>query len=103
VTDELRARIRSLERRRGQHRSMMGGAMTAVGLYSSLLDGTRAPESSAVARAVAEGFDLMAYYREKLAVKVADAALARAQAQCLTVEIRALRALANAVLDVEAA
>ncbi|WP_334043331.1 hypothetical protein [Burkholderia ambifaria] len=44
-------------------------------------------------RSADQGVDLMARYRELYAERLAVAAIAKAQAQCLAVEIYALRAM----------
>jgi hypothetical protein len=86
------ARIRHLEHKRGDLWSVAGGSKSAANIYRAFLDGRRTPSDASVAMAAFEGYDLMDRYRYLLAEKLTASAIAKAQAKCLTDEIRRLRA-----------
>ncbi|WP_176080815.1 hypothetical protein [Paraburkholderia tropica] len=90
---DVRERIKELERRRSELWSTAGGCTAAARTYEQFLTGERRPARMSLLVAADEGVDLMARYRELYAEKSANAAIAKAQAQCLTVEIYALRAM----------
>jgi hypothetical protein len=90
---DVRRRIRELERRRSELWSTAGGCATAARTYERFLTGERRPARSSLLEAADEGIDLMERYRELYAERLASAAISKAQAQCLTVEIYALRAM----------
>ncbi|NML99648.1 hypothetical protein HHL24_17110 [Paraburkholderia sp. RP-4-7] len=90
-TVDVQARIRHLEQKRGDLWSIAGGSKSAANIYRAFLDGRRSPSDASLAMAAFEGFDLMDRYRHLLAEKLTRAAIAKAQAKCLTDEIRRLR------------
>ncbi|MEM5419648.1 hypothetical protein [Paraburkholderia ferrariae] len=89
---DVRQRIKELERRRSELWATAGGCAAAARTYEQFLAGERRPARMTLLAAADEGVDLMARYRELYAERSASAAIAKAQAQCLTVEIYALRA-----------
>ena len=93
VMIDVRQRIRELERRRSELWSTAGGCATAARTYERFLSGERRPSRVSLLVAADDGIDLMARYRELHAERLAGAVIAKAQAQCLTVEIYALRAM----------
>jgi hypothetical protein len=90
---DVRQRILQLERRRSELWSLAGGCAAAARTYERFLSGERRPSRASLLVAVDDGIDLMEKYRELHAERLAGAAIAKAQAQCLTVEIYALRAM----------
>lgn len=90
---DVQQRIRELERRRSELWSTAGGCAAAARTYERFLSGERRPSRTSLLVAADDGIDLMAKYRELHAERLAGAAIAKAQAQCLTVEIYALRAM----------
>jgi hypothetical protein len=90
---DVRQRILQLERRRSELWSTAGGCAAAARTYERFLTGERHPSRTSLLVAVDDGVNLMARYRELHAARLAEAAIAKAQAQCLTVEIYALRAM----------
>jgi hypothetical protein len=91
-TADVLGRIRDLDYRRGELWSIAGGSISAANIYRAFLDGRRTPSDASLAMAAVEGYDLMDRYRHLLAEKLTRAAIAKAQAKCLTDEIRRLRA-----------
>ncbi|MFM0544001.1 hypothetical protein PQR29_04660 [Paraburkholderia strydomiana] len=85
-------RIRQLQRRRDELWSIAGGSSSAANLYRAFVDGKRTPSATSLMMACAEGYDLMDRYRSLLAAKLAASAIAKAQARCMTEEIRELKA-----------
>jgi hypothetical protein len=92
TTVDVLARIRNLDYRRGELWSIAGGSISAANIYRAFLDGRRTPSDASLAMAAVEGYDLMDRYRHLLAEKLTRAVIAKAQAKCLTDEIRRLRA-----------
>jgi hypothetical protein len=90
---DVRQRILQLERRRSELWSLAGGCATAARTYERFLSRDRRPSRASLLVAADDGIDLMEKYRELHAERLARAAIAKAQAQCLTVEIYALRAM----------
>lgn len=99
---DVKQRIRQLERRRSDLRSTASRCAAAARSYQRFLSGGRRPSRTALLLAADEGIDLMAKCCELYAEQLAEAAIAKAQSQCLTVEIYALRAMVGfSVQDVD--
>jgi hypothetical protein len=98
---DVRQRILQLERRRSDLWSTAGGCAAAARSYEQFLSGKRQPSRASLLIAADDGVDLMQRYRELRAERLAASAIAKAQAQCLTVEIYALRAMVGATQHVE--
>jgi hypothetical protein len=69
-----------------------GGSKSAANIYRAFIEGQRVPSDASLAMAAFEGYDLMDRYRHLLAEKLTTSAIAKAQAKCITDEIRRLRA-----------
>jgi hypothetical protein len=89
---DTQARIRQLQHRRDELWSIAGGSRSAANLYRAFIDGKRTPSKASLMVAAAEGYDLMERYRTLLAAKLAASAIAKAQAKCITEEMRELKA-----------
>jgi hypothetical protein len=92
---DLQARIRRLEHKRGDLWSLAGGSKFAGNLYREFVDGRRISSKASLAMAAFEGYDLLERYRILMAEKLAVCAIAKAQARCITDEMRMLRAKTN--------
>jgi hypothetical protein len=89
---DTQARVRQLQRRRDELWSVAGGSRSAANLYRAFIDGKRTPSATSLMMAAVEGYDLMERYRHLQATKLAASAIAKAQARCITEEMRELKA-----------
>jgi hypothetical protein len=96
-------RLRRLERRRSDLWSAAGGAGLAARVCREVLNGERAPSKEMLARVGPDRLDVLAAYRERLAERLTANLLARAEAKAISLEIRNLRGLMQAVCPLSGA